>query len=177
MADIERELGGIDVLVASAIAWDFGQRPFDETDQEAWVRSLRTNVEGTARTVRAALQSMRRRQWGRIVIVSSAIAEEGYEGASAYGTAKAALYGLARTVAWEAGRHGVLCNVVVPGITETEMVVGGFPADVRSRFAARTPSRRLSQPQDVASLIVFLGSGANGNTSGAIVHEGSANGR
>ena len=109
--------------------------------------------------------------------VSSGAGEEGWEGATAYATAKAGLVGLARSLAWELGREGILVNVVAPGLTLTDRVRETVPAEIAEGFAARVPSRRLSAPEDLAGLIVFLASGANRNVSGELVREGSATGR
>jgi len=114
---------------------------------------------------------------GRIVLVSSGAGEEGWEGAAAYAAAKAGLAGLARSLAWELGREGILVNVVAAGLTLTDRVRRNAPPQVIQAIAGRVPSRRLSDPEDVAELIVFLASAANRNVSGEIVREGSATGR
>ncbi len=87
------------------------------------------------------------------------------------------LAGLARSLAWELGRDGILVNVVAPGLTLTERVRESVPPEVAERFAARVPSRHLSAPEDLAGLIVFLASAANRNVSGEVLREGSATGR
>jgi 3-oxoacyl-[acyl-carrier protein] reductase len=81
---------------------------------------------------------------------------------------------LARNLAWELGPAGIFINVIAAGFTMTERNLANFPGQMRDSVAAQTPTRRLSDPEDVASTIVFLGSAANTNTSGAIVHEGQA---
>jgi 3-oxoacyl-[acyl-carrier protein] reductase len=85
--------------------------------------------------------------------------------------------GGARSLAWELGPDGILVNVVAPGLTLTERIRQTLPSGVAERFAARVPSRRLSAPEDLAGLIVFLASAANGGVSGELVREGSATGR
>jgi NAD(P)-dependent dehydrogenase (short-subunit alcohol dehydrogenase family) len=112
----------------------------------------------------------------RTVLASSGAGEEGWEGAVAYATAKAGLAGLARSLAWELGREGVLVNVVAAGLTRTERVRNTAPQEILETIASRMPSKRLSEPSDVAALILFLASAANGNISGEILREGSANG-
>jgi 3-oxoacyl-[acyl-carrier protein] reductase len=141
---------------------------------ERWRTTLRTNLEGTFATVRAALPAMRGRQEGRIVLVSSGLAEEGMPDGGDYGAAKAGLHGLARSLAWELGRDGILVNVIDTGFTLTERNLGHFSNELRERVSGAVPSRRLSTPEEVARLVVFLGSQANGNISGEIVREGSS---
>jgi hypothetical protein len=75
-----------------------------------------------------------------------------------------------RTVSWF-GPAGVFIDVVDAGFTMTESNLERFPQEMRDRVVAQTPTRRLSVPEDVASLVVFLASAANTNTSGEIVHE------
>jgi 3-oxoacyl-[acyl-carrier protein] reductase len=132
-----------------------------------WTRSLRANLEGTALTVRAALPHLARSIAGRIVLISSGVSRQGMAGATAYSTAKAALDGLLASLKWEAGAAGVLVNIVSPGFTVTENNLANFGDDVRESVRGRTPSGRLSVPEDVATAILLLGSPANGNITGA----------
>jgi NAD(P)-dependent dehydrogenase (short-subunit alcohol dehydrogenase family) len=179
VAAVRERWGGIDALVANAVQWprraaeDAGG--FEHMRVERWQSTLRTNLEGTFATVRAALPAMRDRGGGgRIVLISSGLAEEGMPGGGDYGAAKAGLHGLARSLAWELGREGILVNVVDTGFTLTERNLEHFGDELRERVAGAVPSRRLSTPEEVARLVVFLGSTANGNISGEIVREGSS---
>jgi len=172
--------GGVDVLVNCAGGRDrsgpWGGR-FEDGQPEQWRAMLDSDLAGPYALLQATVPAMRGRGWGRIVLVSSGAGEEGWEGAAAYAAAKAGLAGLARSLAWELGREGILVNVVAAGLTLTDRVRRNAPAQVREAIAGRVPSRRLSEPADVAELIVFLASDANRNISGEIVREGSATGR
>ena len=182
-ADLVRRVtgrwGGLDVLVNCAGGRERNGprdgRFEDETAQ--WRDMLDTDLAGPYALLQAAVPAMRGRGWGRIVLVSSGAGEEGWEGAAAYAAAKAGLAGLARSLAWELGREGILVNVVAAGLTLTNRVRRNAPPQVIQAIAGRVPSRRLSDPEDVAELIVFLASAANRNVSGEIVREGSATGR
>jgi NAD(P)-dependent dehydrogenase (short-subunit alcohol dehydrogenase family) len=172
--------GGVDVLVNSAGGRDrngpYGGR-FEDTAAAAWRSMLDTDLAAPYALAQAVTPAMRGRGWGRIVFVSSGAGEEGWEGATAYAAAKAGLVGLARSLAWELGREGVLVNIVAAGLTLTERARETVPPEIATAFAARVPSRRLSTPEDLAGLIVFLASDANGNITGELVREGSATGR
>lgn len=172
-----QQWGTVDVLVANAVRWGGGAPDptvrFEDVPVEEWLAMINANLVGAAATVRAVLPAMRAQRWGRIVLVSSSVAEEGVPGPGPYGTAKSGLYGLARSLAWEGGRDGVLVNVVAPGFTLTERRPD-IPQPIIDRLAAGTPSRRLSVPDDVANLIVFLGSQANGNLTGEVLRDGSS---
>ncbi|MEV4834681.1 SDR family NAD(P)-dependent oxidoreductase [Nonomuraea sp. NPDC049486] len=169
--------GRVDVLVANAVRWG-GDAPdpavrFEDVPVEEWLAMVGANLVGAAAAVRGVLPGMRARGWGRIVLISSGVAEEGLPGPGPYGTAKAGLHGMARALAWEGGRDGILVNVVAPGFTLTEKA-SGFPRTIIDELAAGVPTRRLSDPEDVARLVVFLGSAANGNLTGELVREGSS---
>jgi len=176
---VEERWGGIDVLIANAVRWGTippGALRFEEVPIQEWQAALHANVVGNALLATTVLPGMRERRFGRIVFVSSAVAEEGLPGPGPYGTAKMALYGLTRSLAWEAGGDGILVNAVSVGLTLTD-VERPVTTGVFDTIAARTPSKRLSTAEDVASLIVFLGSAANRNVTGEIVREGSATAR
>lgn len=160
-------LGGLDVLVANAVRWPVDARaPLAEADHTDWIRALRANLEGTSLTVRAALPHLARSTEGRIVLISSGVSRQGMAGATVYSTAKAALDGLLASLKWEAGAAGVLVNIVSPGFTVTENNLANFSDAVRESVRERTPSGRLSVPEDVAEAVLLLGSPANGNITG-----------
>jgi NAD(P)-dependent dehydrogenase (short-subunit alcohol dehydrogenase family) len=161
-------LDGLDVLVANAVRWPYdAQAALAESDPITWERALRANLEGTARTVRAAWPALAASGMGRVVLVSTGVTRTGMAGSSAYATAKAGLEGLASALKWEGAETGILINTVAPGFTVTERNLATFGDEVRETVRGRTPSGRLSGPDDVASAIVYLGSPANGNVSGA----------
>src|SRR4029453_6785600 len=156
--------GQLDVLVANAVYWG-ADRPdptirFEDVPLAQWQAMVNANVVGNAAVIGAVLPTMRARRWGRIVLVSSGAPEEGLPGPAPYATAKPRPQRLRRSLAWDAGRDGVLVNVVAAGFTLTDRRWQP-PTDLLATLAARTPSRRLSTPGDVARLIVFLGPAGN----------------
>lgn len=156
------------VLVANAIQWPTDAAgPIDDVPAETWDRALRTNLEGTTATVRAAMPHVSESDAGRIVLISSGVSREGLPGATAYSTAKAGLDGFMAALKWEAGEKNVLVNIVSPGFTVTQRNLERFHEEIRESRRQQTPSRRLSTPEDVAPAVVFLGSPANGNITGA----------
>lgn len=161
--------GSLDALVACAWmspGWSAPDRPAESVPVEEWQGQLRGSAEGTAYTVQAVLPHMRERGYGRIVLLSSGAAR-GAPGMEPYGTAKAAIHGLARSLAQNAGPAGVLVNVVMPGLVPTPSRRASIPPPALAAMAAQTPTRRLSTEDDVARLVAFLASPANGNTTGA----------
>lgn len=160
--------GALDVLVNNAVPSGVGPTPFPEVARESWQRFVHGIQDGVFHTVRAALPAMQEAGWGRIVSVSSSSAEGGTAGMASYATAKAGIHGLTGVLADEFGEEGILSNVVMPGMVLTERNLER-PKDVREAVAERTPSGRITTPEDVANLVVFLGSAANGNVNGAVV--------
>lgn len=168
---VARRWGTIHVLVNNAVQWGGGAGPdgsvaFEDVPADAWRPMLRSTLEGVYHTIQAVVPWMRGAAWGRIVNVSSTVAEDGLPGSGAYAAAKSGLHGLTNVLAVELGPDGILTNVVMPGLTRTERAVEVIPASVRERVAGATPTRRLTTPQEVARLVVFLGSRANGHVNG-----------
>jgi len=164
--------GQIDVLVNNAVQWPRrgpGGGRMENVPDEDWTQTLRVNIEGPVRAVRAVLPTMRAAGFGRLVHVSSNIALDGMQGSVYYGAAKAALHGMNRSLAWEIGDDGILTNVVLPGLTWTERAAQMIPAEAVEQERRRTPKGSLNGPEDVAALVVFLGSPANSGLTGEAV--------
>lgn len=166
------EWGHIDVLVNNAIQW--GSRPIAETPPfEAlcpaeWQHLLRVNIEGTFRLIQGVVPAMREQSWGRVVNVSSIVAEDGLSRGAWYSTVKSAFHGLTRTLSKELGPAGILVNTVMPGLTATDRIALVAP-EVRRRVEENSPIRRVLSPGDVANVIAFLSSSRIGGMTGEIV--------
>jgi 3-oxoacyl-[acyl-carrier protein] reductase len=119
---VER-LGGCDAVVANAAVVDTIHRA-ERFPEPEWQKDVDTNLSGQFHVVRAAFDPLRESGDGRVVVVSSASAETGLPGQVAYTAAKAGLVGMVRTLAAEWGRHGIRCNVVMPGLIATPKSAG-----------------------------------------------------
>lgn len=159
--------GSIDVLVNNAVPSIVGPMSFEDLSSAEWRRMVHGIQDGVFHTVQAVLPALRSSEAGRIVTVSSSAAD-GSAGMAPYATAKAGLHGLIKVLASDLGEMGILSNVVTPGMVLTEKNLN-LPEEVRQGVAERTPSKRVSTPEDVAELVVFLASSANGNVNGAVV--------
>ncbi|RBI60442.1 hypothetical protein DMJ13_19255 [halophilic archaeon] len=160
--------GALDVLVNNAVPAEVEPTPLEELTVEQWQRVVHGIQDGVFHTIRAVLPAMRQSDRGRIINISSLSAEDGSSGMAAYATAKAGLHGLTGVLADEFGDAGILTNVVMPGMVLTERNLKR-PEEVREAVAERTPSKQISTPEDVANLVVFLSSEANGNINGAVI--------
>lgn len=163
LANIFAEAGPPDILVNNAVVW--GDQAHAE-GLEDWQVMLRANLEGYFRCAQSVLPHMKASGWGRIVSMSSTLVEDGMPGIGAYAAAKSGLQGMTKGLAWDGGQYGILANVVLAGLTLTERAQAKIPEAVRESVRERTPSQRLTQPEDIANLVAFLASEKNGNITG-----------
>lgn len=162
----EREHGPVEVLVANAgVTHD---TLLLRMDDRAWSDVLDTNLTGAWRVVRAAAPAMVRARRGRIVLVSSVVGLSGSAGQVNYAASKAALVGLARSLARELGSRNVTVNVVAPGFVATDMTAD-LPERRRAEILEQTPLRRIAAPEEVASVVTFLAGEGAGFVTGAVV--------
>ena len=136
---------------------------------EEWERVLRTNLSGVFHCTKAALRGMVRARYGRIVNVSSVVAEMGNAGQVAYGAAKAGIVGFTKSLAREVASRGVTVNAVAPGFVETDMTAVLTP-EQKAFYTNVIPAGRIASPDDVAAAVAFLASPAAGYVTGHVLH-------
>lgn len=161
IADTERQLGPVDVLVNNA-GWDVF-KPFVKTEPADWEKLIAINLTGALNMHFAVLPGMSARKAGRIVNVASDAARVGSSGEAVYAACKGGLVAFSKTLAREHARHGITVNVVCPGPTDTALLAGvaegaANPEKLIEAFTRAIPLGRLGQPGDLASAIAFLGS-------------------
>nr|WP_208024923.1 SDR family oxidoreductase [Bradyrhizobium sp. 1(2017)] len=129
-----------------------GEIDINEIDE-----SFRRNLTPAVQAVQAILPSMKAKQWGRIVNLSSLVIV-GVEGRTIYGGAKAAISSFTRTWAVELAGSGITVNAVAPGPTETEMFRQYTPVGsiAERRFLSLVPMKRLGKPSELAASVAFL---------------------
>src|SRR5215208_4803057 len=160
------ELGRIDILVNNAgINIDGLLR---SADPVAWQKVLAVNLSGPFNCMRAAIPCMRERGWGRIISVSSIVAERGVAGTPYYATSKAGLIGLTKSTAVEVARRGVTVNAVLPGYLDTALLAD-YTEQQRDAVRAQIPIGRFGEPEEVARVIAFLASADASYITGALI--------
>ncbi|HKG52936.1 MAG TPA: SDR family oxidoreductase [Anaerolineales bacterium] len=168
---IQKEWGTLNVLVNNAAPMDVagptGQL-FEDVPIQNWESMIRRTLEGAALTIQCALPLMRKSGWGRILNISSD-GTDGWPGLGPYATAKSGLHGLTRTLAAELGPANIVSNVVMPGAVMTERTAKNIPAEQKEQIRQHMPTRQLITPEDVAAVIVFLGSPMNKQIIGEII--------
>ena len=163
-----KELGPIAVLVTATSA--YRTEGIAEIEDESWASVVDDMLGATFRTCRAVVPRMQAAGWGRIVNVAARSGLVGVARATHYAAAKAAIIGLTVSLAKELGPSGILVNAVAP--VQLLTFRDGKPSISDERAAERSkaiPVRRLATPEDLAGVVVWLGSAANTYVTGEIL--------
>ena len=163
-----RDLGGLDLFVASAGIWPCDDVPLAEMTDEQWRRTMAENVDSVFFTTRAAVGRMA--DHGRIVLVSSTAGQRGEAYHADYAASKGAMISLVKSLAPELAKRDITINSVAPGWVDTEMCAQPFANGGRERIAAGIPLGRIAPPRDIAGPIVFLCSDLARHITGEILN-------
>jgi 3-oxoacyl-[acyl-carrier protein] reductase len=165
------EWGGVDVLVNGASVFERGI-PIESIALDQWRRVSDTILTGAYHTISLCAPTMRRRKWGRIVNIASRTGLVGGTNVAHYASAKAGLIGLTRALAKELGPDGILVNAVAPTRILTPKERERRSSEELERLARQIPLGRIATPEDVARVILFLGSGWNTYVTGEVITVG-----
>jgi len=179
VAETERRLGPIEVLVVNHGIGSAHERLVWEQDPAVWRETMRINLDGPFELARLTVGGMCKRGFGRLVFTSSTAGEKSERSGSAYSASKHGLIGLARAVAQDAGPFGVTSNAVLPGWVRTAMAERSAKSEAERRGisteqvwrerAAIYPQNRVLEPREVAQVIAFLCSDAASGVNGEAV--------
>lgn len=165
-AEVERELGPVEIVVANAgVTKDTLLLRMTEDDFDSVVA---TNLGGTFRVVKRAAKGLLRARWGRVILISSVVGLYGSAGQINYSSSKSALVGFARSLTRELGGRGITANVVAPGFIETDMTAA-LPEDTQAEYKRNIPAGRFASPEEVAGVVAWLASDDAAYISGAVI--------
>jgi 3-oxoacyl-[acyl-carrier protein] reductase len=160
------KFGRLDILVNNAAVTRDGLAMRMKKDD--WDAVLQTNLTGAHLCIQQALPTMMKARAGRIINISSIVAQMGNAGQANYVAAKAGLIGLTKAIAIEIASRGITVNAVAPGFIATPMT-DVLPDKVKEELKVRIPLGRMGSARDVASAIVFLASDEAGYITGHVL--------
>ncbi|HEX2172650.1 MAG TPA: SDR family NAD(P)-dependent oxidoreductase [Dehalococcoidia bacterium] len=149
VAEVERQLGRIDVLVNNAGI--FPRAPLLDLDETIWDSVLDVNLKGVYLCCRAVAPGMIARRFGRIVNISSVAAFVSRERGAHYSASKAGILGLTRGIALELAKHGITVNAVAPGTADTAQPRYGLTEDQIAEIGRQNPMGRIAQQRTLSA--------------------------
>jgi 3-hydroxybutyrate dehydrogenase len=175
--------GGVDILINNAVVRHVS--PVERFSAEKWDEGVAVNLSAAFHLIRLTVPMMQAKRWGRILNVSSIYGFKGAANRVAYVTTKTALLGLTRAIALEGLPHGITCNAVCPGTTETPIHDAAIAASMAAQsltreeaerrfFSTKQPTGKFISADQVAALMVFLcGPDASDITGAALPVDGA----
>lgn len=172
-----KTFGRIDVLVTNAGGPPVGA--FPDLDDDTWEQGVALTLMSTVRCIRAVLPHMQKRQWGRIINITSIAAKQPINDLVISSSLRPGILGLSRVLAAQYAKDGILINSVAPGFMRTARMqqIGESRAKeagitVDDHFAKQSrdiPLQRYGDPEELANMIVFLGSERASYITGATI--------
>jgi 3-oxoacyl-[acyl-carrier protein] reductase len=166
IAQVEAELGPIEVLVANAgITKDTLLMRMSDEEFDSVVN---TNLNGVFRVLKRVIKSMLKAKFGRVILIGSVVGLYGSAGQVNYSATKSALVGIARSVTRELGGKNITANVVAPGFIDTDMTAE-LSEELVQNYKSRIPAGRFAAPSEVAKVVRWLASEESAYISGAVI--------
>ena len=159
-------MGAVDILVNNAgITRDGLMLRLSDAD---WAAVIEVNLTSSFRLMRACLRGMMKARWGRIISITSVVAQTGNPGQANYAAAKAGVVGLSKSLAQEVASRGITVNCVAPGMVATAMT-DKLSGEQRARILASVPAGRMGEPGEIAAAVLYLASAEAAYVTGATI--------
>jgi len=165
--DAEAKMEKLDILVANAGV--NADNLFVSLTDEAWDKVIAVNLTATFRLTRAAVKTMMRRRWGRIIGITSVVGFTGNPGQGNYTASKAGIVGMMKSVAAEYAKRNVTANCIAPGIIASPMI-DKLNDKQRETILSKVPAGKLGTGKDVAAAAVYLASEEAQYVTGQTIH-------
>lgn len=165
-AEVEKNVGPVSILLNSAgIAGE--NAPLDEIPLEEWRRVIEINLNGTFYVNRLVLPSMKARNYGRIVNISSVAGKEGNPNASHYAASKAGVLGLVKALGKEVAKYDIAVNAITPAVANTR-ILDGLSKEFIDYMLSRIPRGRFLEVDELANMVAWLVSKENSFTTASV---------
>ena len=177
--ETQNRLGPVSILVCNHGIGSAHERVIWEQDPKTWRETMRINLDGPYLLSQLVVKDMIEQGYGRLVFTSSMAGKVAEYAGSAYNSSKTGLLGLMRSLAQDAGPHGVTSNAVLPGWVRTAMAEKSAEAEAKqlgittdqvwAQRAAIYPAGRVVTPEEVAEVIAFLASEESSGVNGEAI--------
>jgi len=164
--EVEAEVGPVSILVNSAgIAGN--NAPLEDYDPEEWRRVVEINLNGTFYVNKVVIPTMKARNYGRIVNISSVAGKEGNPNLSAYSAAKAGVIGLTKSLGKELAKHDIAVNCITPATAKTR-ILDTLTEEFINYMLVRIPRSRFLEVDEAAAMVAWLVSKDNSFTTASV---------
>lgn len=161
---IDSDFGGVDILVSNA-NMNFTPKHFLEQTWEEFSQKLNDEMHASYVSARYAALSMKKKNFGRLIFISSTLSESPAPTFIAHGTAKGALDSFNKYLAQELGPMGITSNVIAPGLVLTDATKQA-PEEFKEFIRQMTPTQKIAVPEDVANAVTFFASDKSSHITG-----------
>lgn len=165
-ARVEKNVGPVSILLNSA-GIPGKNANLDEYELDEWRRVIDINLTGTFYVNRVVLPSMKARNYGRIVNISSVAGKEGNPTASAYAASKAGVIGMVKSLGKEVAKYDIAVNAITPAAANTP-ILKDVPKDFIEYMLSRIPRGRFLEVDELASMVAWLVSKENSFTTASV---------
>lgn len=165
-AAVERDVGPVSILLNSAgIAGK--NAPLDEYGLDEWRRVIEINLNGTFYVNRVVIPSMKARNYGRIVNISSVAGKEGNPNAAAYAASKSGVLGLVKALGKEVAKYDIAVNAITPAVANTA-ILKEVTKEFIEYMLSRIPRGRFLEVDELANMVAWLVSKENSFTTASV---------